>query len=54
MKIFKVYCGKNGKWYSYKVLARAQALFDSLVFQNYHTILEVVENGNVERLKEFI
>ena len=55
MKIlYKVYCGKNGKWYTYKSKEKAEILFKNLSLQNYHTILEVVENGKVKRLDEFL
>lgn len=41
--IYKVYCGKNGKVYTYKEKSKAENLFYKLINQNYKTTLIKIE-----------
>lgn len=52
--IFKVYCGKNGKTYTYLSQAKAEHLFNSLVEQNYRTNIVKIDNGKQTKIKENI
>lgn len=52
--IYKVYCGKNGKYYTYLSLVKAENLFTKLMLQNYHTAIDKIEDKKIERIKEFI
>lgn len=52
--IYKVYCGKNGKCYTYLSLTKAERLYTSLMLQNYHTAIDKIESGVTTRIKEHI
>ena len=52
--IYKVYCGKNGKFYKYLSLVQAERLYTSLMLQNYHTAIDKIESGKTTRIKEHI
>lgn len=51
--LYKVYCGNNGKWYTYRTLLQAENLFYKLSNQNYKTKLIKIENGKEEILFEY-
>lgn len=51
--IYKVYCGKNGKFYTYKDKIKAEDLFYKLSNQNYKTKIIKIENGKEEILSEY-
>ena len=50
--IYKVYCGKNGKYYTYLSLVKAERLYTTLMLQNYHTTIDEIKNGKTTRIKE--
>ena len=52
--IYKVYCGKNGKFYTYLSLVQAERLYTSLMLQNYQTAIDKIESGKTTRIKEHI
>ena len=52
--IYKVYCGSNGKWYTYKSFSQAENLYSKLVMQNYHTQLIEIQDKQSKILKEHI
>ena len=52
--IYKVYCGKNGKFYTYKDKIKAENLFYRLSNQNYHSYIIKIENGCQEKIAEYI
>lgn len=49
--IYKVYCGSNGKWYTFLNYQKAKDLFNSQYYSNKHTKLIEIRN-NVETLIE--
>jgi len=51
--IYKVYCGSNGKYYTYLSLVKAESLFTRLMLQNYKTSIDEIKNGQTIRLKEY-
>ena len=51
--IYKVYCGSNGKFYTYLSLVKAESLFTRLMLQNYKTSIDEIKNGQTKRLKEY-
>ena len=50
--IYKVYCGKNGKYYTYLDYKKAEKLYFTLMLQNYHTALDEITDGKTKRLLE--
>lgn len=46
--LYKVYCGKNGMFYTYKEKSKAENLFNIMSTQNYHTYIIKIENGSQE------
>lgn len=51
--LYKVYCGKNGKFYTYKEKAKAESLFYKLCNQNYRTQIIQIENKNEKIIAEY-
>lgn len=51
--IYKVYCGKNGKFYSYNSEQKALNLYDSLIEQNYRTYIIKITNGQEEIILDY-
>lgn len=51
--IYKVYCGQNGKFYTYKEKAKAESLFTKLSLKNWHTYIIKIENKTEEVIAEY-
>lgn len=51
--LYKVYCGKNGKTYTYLSQAKAERLFNSLAEQNYRTNITKIENKKQILINEY-
>lgn len=51
--LYKVYCGKKGKFYTYKDKIKAENLFNIMFNQNYHTYIIKIENGCQEMIAEY-
>lgn len=51
--LYKVYCGKNGKTYTYLSQTKAEQLFNSLVEQNYRSNIIKIENKKQILINEF-
>ena len=51
--LYKVYCGKNGKFYTYIEKSKAENLFYKLSNQNYRTELIKIENGKATVIAEY-
>lgn len=51
--IFKVYCGRNGKYYTFLNESKARDLYNKMLLSNYRTKLIKIENKREEILEEF-
>lgn len=50
---YKVYCGSNGKFYTYKSEERAKKLFYALSLQNKHTYILKIENDKKTEIASY-
>lgn len=50
---YRVYCGKNGKFYTYALLDKAMNIYLAMKEQNYRTYIIKIYNGKEEIIRDY-